>query len=66
VESTGSGVVTPGDPRMLADAVCKLLADPARLEGMGEAGARAAREHLSWDSVAARAESLYRSVMDEN
>lgn len=66
VESSGAGVVTPGDPRVLAEKVCQLLADPARLEQMGSSGKRAAQEHLSWDAVAARAETLYRRVMDEN
>ena len=45
---------------------CQLLADPIRLEQMGASGRRAAQEHLSWDAVAARAETLYRSVMHEN
>jgi len=66
VESTGAGLVVNGDPRVLAETVCDLLADPGRLERMGASGIRAAREQLSWDAVAVRAETLYRSVMDEN
>ena len=63
VESTGAGIVSDGAPRTFAAAVQSLLSDPQRAREMGANGARAARERLSWDAMAAQAEELYRQVI---
>ena len=63
VESTGAGIVSDGAPRTFAAAVQALLSDPKRAREMGANGARAARERLSWDAMAAQAEELYRQVI---
>jgi starch synthase len=63
--SDGSG--TPLHPdRFVADlaaAINELLADPSRAEEMGKAGRRRAIEHFSWDSIAERTLTIYRSVL---
>lgn len=63
VQSTGAGLVAGGTPEELATVVRDALADPARLREMGQRGRRAASERLSWDAVAAQAESLYRQII---
>jgi glycosyltransferase involved in cell wall biosynthesis len=57
-------VVPPGDPEELAAACVELLADTAAL-AEAAAGARAAREALSWDAVASEHERLYEAVLAE-
>ncbi len=63
VRSTGAGIVTEGAPSGFSKAVRELLADHAWLREMGARGQRAARERLSWDSVAAQTEDLYREIL---
>jgi phosphatidylinositol alpha-1,6-mannosyltransferase len=45
-------LVPYADPRALADALASLLADPARLRAMGEAGQREARERFGYAAFA--------------
>jgi glycosyltransferase involved in cell wall biosynthesis len=54
--------VPPRDPRALADAVARLLADPALARRLGEAGLRRARARYSWDRVATQTAEVYRRV----
>ena len=54
--------VPPGRPLLLADALCRLLADPAAREAMGRAGAEHATRY-GWDRVAARTEDVYRQLL---
>lgn len=55
--------VPPRDPEAIADAVGRLLADPALRAEMGRAGMRRARSRYSWDRIAADTEKAYRSVL---
>jgi len=55
--------VPPQDPEAIADAVGRLLADPALRAEMGRAGYRRARSRYSWDRIAADTEKAYRSVL---
>ncbi|NYD78162.1 glycosyltransferase [Arthrobacter cupressi] len=55
--------VPPHDPEAIADAVARLLADPALRARMGSAGTRRARSRYSWDRVAADTEKAYWSVL---
>lgn len=55
--------VPPRNPEAIADALAKLLADPASRADMGKAGMRRARSRYSWDRIAADTEKAYRSVL---
>jgi glycosyltransferase involved in cell wall biosynthesis len=62
VRRFGAGrVVPPGDVDALASAARELLDDPAALEA-ARAGARRARETLTWDASAAAHVDLYRQL----
>lgn len=59
VRHAGAGVVTPGDPTILARAITDLHRDEVRRKRSGSAGRQAAIEHLSWEGVAAQMEAEY-------
>ena len=62
VRRFGAGRVVPaGDVEALAEALAALLGDPEALEE-ARAGARAARETLTWDAAAAAHLDLYREI----
>jgi glycosyltransferase involved in cell wall biosynthesis len=62
VRQFGAGrVVEPGDVSALAAAARELLDDPAALEA-ARAGARRARETLTWQAAAEAHEALYREL----
>ena len=62
VRAFGAGrVVSPGDIDALTAAARELLDDPAALEA-ARAGARRARETLTWDAAAAKHLELYREL----
>jgi glycosyltransferase involved in cell wall biosynthesis len=54
-------VVPAGDVEAMADAVRELLDDPAKLE-RARAGARCARETLTWEASAQMHLDLYREL----
>jgi glycosyltransferase involved in cell wall biosynthesis len=54
--------VPPGDPDALADALTRLLADPARLDELAAASRAAAAGPYSWDAIARRTLELYASL----
>ena len=63
VRRFGAGrVVTPGDVNGLAAAVRELLDDPAALDA-ARAGARGAREELTWDAAARAHLDLYEELL---
>jgi len=62
VRHFGAGRVVPaGDVAGLAEAVHELLSDPAELE-QARAGARRAREELTWDAAAQAHLALYEEI----
>jgi glycosyltransferase involved in cell wall biosynthesis len=63
VRSAGAGVVTSGEPRILAQAITDLHHDEPRRKRMGASGRQAAIENLSWDGVAAQMETEYRAIL---
>ena len=66
IEQVDDGSGTPVDPDRfetdLADAITRVLEDPARAAEMGRAGRRRAVEHFSWTAVAERTVEVYESV----
>src|SRR5207302_10961882 len=44
-------LVPPEDPAAFADAICRLLADKAAAQRMGQAGRRAVETYFNWDRV---------------
>ncbi|HZN03345.1 MAG TPA: glycosyltransferase [Candidatus Polarisedimenticolia bacterium] len=61
-DGTTGLVVPPRDPDALARAILSLLADPGRLEAMGEAGQRAVRTRFSLDTMIRETLAAYRGV----
>jgi rhamnosyl/mannosyltransferase len=56
-------VVKPGDPRALASALNRLVAEPELRQRMGEAGRRRVAEQFTADRMVARALELYRELV---
>jgi D-inositol-3-phosphate glycosyltransferase len=52
-------LVPPGKPEALAEALRRLLGDPALGRRLGRAGRRRVEAHFSWASVAERTERIY-------
>jgi glycogen synthase len=66
VEDGRTGLlVPPARPDELADAIRRVLDDPARARALGEAGRRRVEERFSWASVAARTEAVYADAIRE-
>jgi glycogen synthase len=57
-------LVEPGDPVALADALRRVLDDPARAARMGEAGRRRVEANFSWDRIASLTLEVYRQAME--
>ena len=55
--------VPPDDPRALADAIERLLADEPRRAAMGAAARTLAAERYAWPDVAGRLEAIYERVV---
>ncbi|GAA1869089.1 glycogen synthase [Myceligenerans crystallogenes] len=66
IEQSDDGTGTPLDPDAfvadLADALTRLVADPARAAAMGEAGRVRAERHFSWTAIAERTLDVYRQI----
>ena len=67
-EGTGiQGTGTPLDPdgfvADLADALTRVVADPARAAEMGEAGRLRAQQQFAWDTIGRRTIEVYESVL---
>lgn len=58
-------LVPPAEPLRLADALRKLLQEPARARAMGEAGREAARQRYRWGALAERLERVYEAALRE-
>jgi glycosyltransferase involved in cell wall biosynthesis len=57
-------LVPPGDPVPLANAICELLADPARAARLGQAARQSINERFSTERMVSATEQLYRSLLD--
>lgn len=56
-------LVEPGNPQRLAEAILRLLKEPAEARQMGQRGYDRLRREFSMDVIVERMESLYRSVL---
>lgn len=63
VEDAGAGWVVDGDPEILGKRVAELSANAPLRHAMGERGRATAQYDFSWDRVAERMESAYRTVV---
>ncbi len=57
-------LVPPRDPTALAQAINRLLADPAQRERLGQAGRRKIEEELNWSAIAAHYSRFFQQVAD--
>ncbi len=52
-------LIEPGDPKLLADALERILTDDALREQMGKNALQYCRDNLSWDSIARKTVAIY-------
>jgi glycosyltransferase involved in cell wall biosynthesis len=64
VENETALLVSPGDERALAEAMCCLLADPALASRFAAAGRQRAEEYFSLETQTARLEDLYTEALE--
>jgi starch synthase len=69
IDQVQDGTGTPTDPDRfvadLADALGRMVADPAAAKRMGEAGRARAAEHFDWQRIAAETREVYARVIGE-
>src|SRR5690606_13119093 len=63
VDGESGFVVPPADPAALADAVERVLRDPALARTLGERGERRVREHFSLEAMLRAIDGLYREQL---
>ncbi len=63
VREVGCGVVTPGEPRTLAQAITELQHNELKRKRLGALGRQAAIDRLSWEGVAAQMEAEYYRIL---
>jgi glycosyltransferase involved in cell wall biosynthesis len=64
VREVGCGVITPGEPRVLAQAITDLQQNELQRKRFGALGRQAAIERLSWAGVAAQMEAEYYRTLE--
>ncbi len=55
-------MVPPGDPVRLGKAITKIIEDPKLAAKMGKAGRKRVLQHFTWDRIAEKTLTLYRSL----
>ena len=67
IDQVTDGTGTPKDPERfvadMAEALTRVVSDPARAAEMGRAGRRRAEEHFSWESIAEKTVDVYRAAL---
>lgn len=67
IEQHDDGTGTPLDPERfvadLAEALTRVVSDPARAREMGAAGRGRAEQHFAWDAIATATRALYERVL---
>ena len=70
IDQVQDGTGTPTDPDRfeadLADALRRMVADPAAARRMGEAGRERAAEHFDWERIAIETSEVYERVIAEH
>jgi glycosyltransferase involved in cell wall biosynthesis len=65
VRESGGGIVTPGDPHLLAQAIASVIASPEKRLAMGMAGIRTAQERYGWQSSAKAMQAVYLQCLQD-
>jgi glycosyltransferase involved in cell wall biosynthesis len=64
VEDGRTGILVPmGDAQAMADAVCRIIADPARAKEMGIQGRRRVENYFTVEMTAFKVEAVFRTVL---
>ena len=63
VKNANAGIIVPCDDAATAQALQRLLDDPARAEIMGQSGRRWVMDHLAWDLVATKMIQAYEETI---
>jgi glycosyltransferase involved in cell wall biosynthesis len=63
VREVGCGIITPGEPRILAQAITDLQKNDLQRRRLGALGRQAAIERLSWAGVASQMEAEYHRIL---
>ncbi|WP_255371965.1 glycogen synthase [Cellulosimicrobium sp. CUA-896] len=70
IDQADDGTGTPLDPDRfvtdLADALTRVVSDPARAAEMGAAARRRVEEHFAWDAIGERTLDVYRTVLAQS
>jgi len=70
IDQADDGTGTPLDPDRfvadLADALARVVADPARAAEMGRAARTRVEEHFAWDAIGERTLEVYRAVLERS
>ena len=62
VRDSGAGLVSPGDPELIARALNYILVDRNAAQAMGAAGRKVVAERFTWEAVAGDMELAYRQI----
>jgi glycosyltransferase involved in cell wall biosynthesis len=66
VEEGISGyLVPPGRPQPLAEAILKMLGDPAKMQSMGSAGYERVRREFTFEAQTEKLEAIYYQMINE-
>jgi glycosyltransferase involved in cell wall biosynthesis len=61
----GTGLLVPPEsPEAFADALCRLLLNPADAQAMGERAREYARAHHDWSLIGARTAAIYATTAE--
>jgi glycosyltransferase involved in cell wall biosynthesis len=66
VSEAGAGLVVPCDAKATAQALRRLLDDPALARQMGDNGRRWVAENLSWEAVGAQMIQAYEEIVRDH
>ena len=63
VQDGVDGLLVDPHPTSIAEAICRLLADPPLARALGEAGAAKVEQHYCWSTAAERLGVLYADLI---
>lgn len=66
VQADGAGLVTGLEPREIADAICRVLADKEEAKAMGLRGREAAKERYNWPRIVEQLNQVYEKAIADN